>query len=188
MKHIKQGSLLVQQKSSKLSVALESLQIQQLPPPLKWCSNIYPCFLSGSVQFLVFTLLLFVSLLISSFWHGQWWGIFFVSVVVCSPPLFTVWVWTYLTRYEKAPVQWRGTAHYTLYEGGGCQQRMDECYWHFSDTPLGSDWLYLAGSGWFLQIKLQPLGGATDSDLYPILLADHNYNLSNHKKKYRPQL
>ena len=77
MKHIKQGSLLVQQKSSKLSVALESLQIQQLPPPLKWCSNIYPCFLSGSVQFLVFTLLLFVSLLISSLWHGQWWGIFF---------------------------------------------------------------------------------------------------------------
>ena len=35
--------------------------------------------------------------------------------------------------------------------------------WHFSDTPFGSDWFYLARSGRFLQIKLQPLGGATDS-------------------------
>ena len=34
---------------------------------------------------------------------------------------------------------------------------------YFSLTPLGSDWLCLAGSGGFLQIKLQPLGGATDS-------------------------
>ena len=33
-------------------------------------------FLSGSVQFFLFTLLVLVSLLISSLWRGQWWGIF----------------------------------------------------------------------------------------------------------------
>ena len=50
--------------------------ISQLPPPLKWRSDICPCFLSGSVQFFVFTLLFFFSLLISSLRCGQWWGIF----------------------------------------------------------------------------------------------------------------
>ena len=59
------------------------LQIPQLPPPLKWHSDIYPCFLSGSVQFFVFTLLFFVSLLISSLWRGQWWGIFLLCF--CRP-------------------------------------------------------------------------------------------------------
>ena len=47
-------------------------------------------------------------------------------------------------------------------EGGTCQQHMHKNDWHFLDTPLGSDWLYLAGSGRSLQIQLQPLGGATD--------------------------
>ena len=38
--YIKQVSLLIQQKSSKLCIALESLQIPQLPPPLK-CDPIF---------------------------------------------------------------------------------------------------------------------------------------------------
>ena len=45
--YIKQGSLLVPQKSPKFCIALESLQILQLPPPLKWHSDIYPSFLFG---------------------------------------------------------------------------------------------------------------------------------------------
>ena len=39
-------------------------------------SDISPSFLSGSVQFFVFTLLFFVGRLISSLWRGQWWGMF----------------------------------------------------------------------------------------------------------------
>ena len=46
---------------------------------------------------------------------------------------------------------------------GGCQQRMHKNDWHFSDTHLGSDRLCGYGSVGFLQIKLQPQGGATDS-------------------------
>ena len=38
---------------------------------LKWRSDIYPSFFSGSVQFFVFTLLFFVTFLSSSCWHGQ---------------------------------------------------------------------------------------------------------------------
>ena len=52
------------------------LQIPQLPQPLKWCSSIYLSFLSGMIQFFLFTLLFFVRLHISSVWRGQWWGIF----------------------------------------------------------------------------------------------------------------
>ena len=38
------------QKSGQLCVTLESLQIPQLPPRLKWLSEIYPRFLSGMVH------------------------------------------------------------------------------------------------------------------------------------------
>ena len=47
-------------------------------------------------------------------------------------------------------------ARYALHEGG-CQQLMHENDWHSSDTPLGSHWMYWAGSGGFLQINSQPL-------------------------------
>ena len=51
-------SLLLGPQSLPASPALtESLHIPQLPLRLKCCSDIYPCFLSGSVQFFVFTLL-----------------------------------------------------------------------------------------------------------------------------------
>ena len=66
----------------------------------------------------------------------------------------SVWTWTWsLSDQVRA-----GTAG-----GGGCQQCRHESDWHFSDTPLGSDWLYRARSDGFLLIKLQPLGRATDS-------------------------
>ena len=74
-----------------------------------------------------------------------------------------------------SPYKSHSSLKYTLCDGWGCQQRMHESDWHFSDTPLDSDWLYLARSSGFLQTKLQPLGGATDfytDDLYLILLPD----------------
>ena len=93
-------------------------------------------------------------------------GIFFSSVA--SLALFTVcvWAWTYLNRWGQ-----------TLREGGavssthsvreeGCQQHMCEHDWHFSDTPLGSDWLCWFGNSGFLQIKLRLLGGAADSGFF----------------------
>ena len=55
------------------------------------------------------------------------------------------------------------TAQCVLHEGRGLQQYMHESDWHYSDTALGSVWLHTARSGGFFQIKLGPLGGATDS-------------------------
>ena len=75
---------------------------------------------------------------------------------------------------------------------GGCQQRMHEHDRHFSDTPLGSDWLCWFGSGGFLQIKLRPQGGATDSgffytvDLHLILQSHHNEILSKYNTIIAP--
>ena len=66
-------------------------------------------------------------------------------------------------RVDTAPAQGRDTAQYVLREGGALPTAyMQESDWHFSDNALGSDWLCWAGSG-FLQIKLGPVGGATDS-------------------------
>ena len=49
------------------------------PSTSEMSSAIYLCFLSGSAQFFLFTLLFFVSLLISYLWRAQWWGIFQLS-------------------------------------------------------------------------------------------------------------
>ena len=92
----KQGFLLVQQKSRQLCVALESLRILQL----------LHLWNEASVFIVVFShawsssLLFFISPLISSLWRAGAFG----SVVVCSLPLLTVWVWalSYLTRWEQA--------------------------------------------------------------------------------------
>ena len=89
IKHIKQGSLLVQQKSSQLCVTLESLQILQLPPPLKWCSDIYPCFFLWHGPILLFTLLFFVGVLSSSLWCGQWWGILWLCCCLFSAIVYS---------------------------------------------------------------------------------------------------
>ena len=114
-------------------------------------------------------------------------GAFFGSVVVvCSLPLFTA---------GELECIWPGKSRYCACAGGGalpreegCQQHMHDNDWHFSDTPLGCDWLCLSGTGRFLQIKLGPLGGATDSgflhsQLYLILLSDHNNNFSKYNQK-----
>ena len=98
-----------------------SLQIPQLPLPLKWQSKNYPCFLSGTVQFFVFTLLFFISPLISSHWHGHWWGFF----QLCCCCLFSTIVYSLSLnvsdqgRAGTVPVRTRGTAQYVLHEGGG---------------------------------------------------------------------
>ena len=87
-------------------------------------------------------------------------GAFFSSVVVgCSPPLFTIWAWKCLTRSEQTlHLRWGGAlpSMRCMREGGPPE-------WQFSDTLIGSDWLYLARSDGFLQIKLQRLGDPTDS-------------------------
>ena len=80
--------------------------------------------------------------------------------VLCQ--VFTVWAWSI----------WPGESRRcTCVRGGGLTHNSD---WHFSDTLLGSDWLYWVWGFW--QIRLVPLGGAT-ADLYVILLSHHNDNL-----------
>ena len=109
------------------------------------------------------TLLFFVSRLISSLWHGQWWGIF----QPCCCCLFSAIVYSLdvsdQVGADTATAQGGPLPSTCCMREGACQQRMHESDLHFSDTLLGSDWLYSTGSGRFLQIKLQPLGGATDS-------------------------
>ena len=86
-----------------------------------WNDDICPSFLSGSVQFFLFTLLLLISLLISSLSCGQWWGIFqlccccLLSAIVYSLSLKV----SDQVRADTAPVWGRGTAQYTLCEEGG---------------------------------------------------------------------
>ena len=75
MKHISNRGPYLSSREADNSASLLSLQILQLPPPLKWHSNIYPCFLADYVQYFVFTLNFFVSLLMSSLWLWRWWGI-----------------------------------------------------------------------------------------------------------------
>ena len=87
----------------------------------KWRLENYPCFLSGSVQFFIFTLLFKVTLLVSSLWSGQWWGIF----QLCCCCLFCAIVYTLglnvsdQVRAGTAPVWERGNAEYALHEGRG---------------------------------------------------------------------
>ena len=98
----------------------KSLQILQLPPPLKWLSNINTSFLYGTVQFFVLTLLFFVSLLISSLWHGIWLGIFrfccFSAIVYSLDLSLNI---SDQVRAGTAPAWGRGTVQCVLREGGG---------------------------------------------------------------------
>ena len=71
--------------------------------------------------------------------------------------------------------------------GRGTATSMHKNDWHFSDTPLCSDWLCWSGSGGLLQIKLQPLGGTQTvdfytADLYIILMSNHNDNFSKYNQ------
>ena len=57
--------------------------------------------------------------------------------------------------------------------GRGAASSMHKSDWHFSDTPLGSDWLCWFRSSGFLQIKIQPLGGARDRIFLHSRLVSH---------------
>ena len=137
---MKQGSLPVQQKSRQLCVALESLQIPQLlhlwNDPLIFIL-VFSLARSSSLFLHCFSSSVFLSLL---FDVGNSGACLSLSLSLSDQ-----------VRADTAPVGGRGTAS------------MEENDWHFSDTPLGSDWLCWSWRGGFLQIKLQPLGGATDS-------------------------
>ena len=103
-------------------------------------------------------------------------GAFFSSVfvvgvvVVCSPPLFgNESIWPGKSRHCVG----KGNAEH-MWEGGG--------------LPLGSDWLYVAGSGRFLPsnyshwVEPQTVDFYT-TDLYLILLSDHNDSFSKYNQK-----
>ena len=99
VKHISSRFLPVQQKSPDRPAA---------PPPLKWCSDIYPGFLSGSVHFFVFTLLFFFRLLISSLGPGRWWDmILLLPLCYCLQLSLSLDI-SDQVRADTAPVRGRG--------------------------------------------------------------------------------
>ena len=123
-------------------------------------TNICPSFLSGSVQFFLLMLLRQSSYLFSLTWAMV--GHFSALLLL-----------HHCLQFEFEPI-WPGESRDCAGEGrcpvrtakGGCQQCLHQHDWHFSDTPLGSDCLCWFLSGGFLQFKLQPLGGATDSGFH----------------------
>ena len=98
------------------------------------------------------------------------------------------WDWTYLARYEQAlHLCGVGALCSTrCVREGGCQQCMHENDWHFSDTPVGSDWLCWSRSGGFLQITGWSHRWLIfyTADLYLILLSNHNANFSKYNKTW----
>ena len=115
MKHTSsRGPYLSSRKLANSVLLLSPLQILQLPPPLEWCSDMYPCFLSGSGQFFLFPLLFFVSPLISSPWRGKWWSIFrlyccLLEAIVHSLGLSLNHIFPGMHGY----CTWRGAGHCT---------------------------------------------------------------------------
>ena len=161
------------------------------PPPLKWSSDISPCFLSCLVQFSLFTPLFFVSLLMSSLLNGQWWGIFwlFCCLALCHC----------LQLGLELQHVWPGKSWHLARRGGALPGRscMQEVGCHREHTRLidTSQTLPLALIG-----CVDP--GAVDScksncshwvepqtvdfytaDQYLIPLSDHNENSSKYNKK-----
>ena len=91
-------------------------------------------------------------------------GAFFSSVVVSSLPLFTVWTWTYLTRWEEALRLCGGRALPSMLSGGRGLPAAYAQKWLtlLRHSPL--IWLVVLKWEWgFVQIKMGLLGGATDS-------------------------
>ena len=152
MKHISSRGPYLSSRKAANSVSL--LSPYKSHKPLHLWNGTAVCILVFSFSlFFLFALFFFISLLISSLWRGQWWSI----LQLCCCCLFSAIVYSLSldmsdqVRAGTAPVRRRGLPPLYAQE------------WHFSDTPLGCDWLYWAGSGEFLQIKLRSLGGATDS-------------------------
>ena len=130
--------------------ALESLQIPHLPPPLKSASSdIYPSFLSGFFNFFCLTWAMvtqFSTLLTPH--HCLQFGL----------DLESIWPDKGRCCACRAEGHWP-----VLLERGGCQKRTQV---EWLTLLRHAPWLWLVvliPSGGFLQIKLQPLGGATDS-------------------------
>ena len=99
---------------------------------------------------------------ISSLWHGQWWGI--IRLYCCC--LFSTIVYSLSlnisdqVRAGTAPARGRGTAQYTLPEGGGLPaalcRRVTDTSWH---SPLL--WLVvLSRERWILANQITATGGS----------------------------
>ena len=134
MKHIKQRSLLIQQKSGQHCIVLKSY---------KSCSS-----LDLSVDTQIFILGVFLARCNSLFLHSFSLSVFFLpffnmgnggAFFCCC--LSAILYSLSLNRHCACIVRGRGTAEYTVRRGRELQQHMDEYDCNFSDTPLGSDWL-----------------------------------------------
>ena len=106
-------------------------------------------------------------------------GAFFSSVVVvCSPPLFTVWAWTYLTRWEQ---------QLHLCQGRGAASSICRRVTLLRHSP----WLWLVvltRKRWNFANQIRATGWShrVDSytaDLYLIVLSDCDDNLMKYNKK-----
>ena len=112
--------------------------------------------------------------LFSLFNVGNGGACFCSVVVVCSPPLFTVWSVRYLTR-------WQQELH--LHREGGAQQYAQEWLTLLRHAP----WLWWVEDS--CRSNYSHWVEPQTADLYLILLSDHNDNLSWYNKQYfRPQL
>ena len=107
----------------------------------------FPFFLSGSDQFFLFTLLFFVTVLVSPLWRGQWWGIFQLccfSAIVHSMCLSL----NYLTRWEQSlHLRGRDTA--------------SRCGWEWLTLLRHSPWLWLVvliREQWILANQIRATG------------------------------
>ena len=128
-------------------------------------SDIYPCFLSGSGQFFVFILLFFISLLI--FFLLTWATVGHFSAL--SLPLLhhCLQFGLELELFGPHRQAWRlcgGGALLGVLSGGG--GLLSACAREWVTLLRHSPWLWLVvliQSSGCLQIKLGPLGGATDS-------------------------
>ena len=168
--------------------AEKSLQIPQIPPPLKWCSDIYPCFLSGSVQFFLITLLYFLTLF------------FFFSLtrVMVGHFLALLLYWCCL-QFELDPI-WPGNSRHCTCAGEGhcwacaawgrgaassvCTRMIDTS----QTLPLALIGCVDLGavdsckSNYSHWVEPQTVDFYT-ADLYLILLSYHDDNFSKYKKK-----
>ena len=175
MKHVSSRFLPVQQKSPDSSCSSSTSEMTL------WDLSLFSLWLGPVLSFYsAFVLLSYISSLVG---NG---GTCFCSVVVvvCSPPLFTVWVWSYLTRWEQI-------LH--LHGGGGL---LRACAREWLTLPRHAPWLWsvvLIQERWILTNQITYYSHWVElqtADLYLILLSDHNNNFSkyNQKNSYRVQL
>ena len=113
-------------------------------------SDIYPSFLSGSIQFFVFTLLFLVSLLISSLWRGHFSALLLLSVL------------RHCLQFGLERI-WPGESRHCSCAGEGLPAEYAR---KWLTLLRHAPWLWLVvlrQEQWIHPTKLGPLGGATDS-------------------------